>query len=775
MRARPAPPLPLPAPPSHLPPSLPLPPRPPPCAGRHGSRHATKLKAPRRFASALKDALALGKATPLGARAAQWAADYIAEEEGQLGRLTPEGRLEHAGTAARLWARHEGALAAALASGRSLVFEATDKSRTKQSRDAGMGALLASANASLPAGLRGRLPAAAIHALPRRGAPPSPSDDPAAGASLFHVITPPHCPAPGSDARHFSKLRFFDSCAAYTEYKEAKPWLPRVHRFLENSTRPESSEANFLRQLFAPDYVAALAQSNEAESAKRREKWRRAEEEERRREGAGAAGEGGAQQQQSPIFNMRAAAPVAKMAGTPSALPARRATSAAGQRKVRKLSQKVQRLLKRLVDVRKEAEAEGGGSSGGGGGGGGGKQQQFPHLSDLLSSAYDMCVVEQDALGRGDRWCSLFHGPHLETLAKYELLHDVEDYWKQGAGDPLAFAASCVLLEDMIEAGDWGAGLGGSGGGARGSQRGPVGHFRFGHSETVMPMLSLLGLWQSPGEPAIEEHYVASLSGGTRALLNSTRERLRDLQDEYPGLALGTVDLEALAPRELFSRQGRGGRGGGGGGGGEGGARRLPPSPKAWPLGAAAAASAAPAGMPPSRPLPEGFSEPLLMALKHPWAGARLVPMAANVQWEMWDCGEEEAGAAAGAAAAAAGGAQAQAQAQPMRGLWVRMLHNEREVPFPACSASALGQSPADAAGSQGSQGARSWTEPSDNIAAAPWGLRFPCPWDTVKRHYREVVYGRHGIGTCDASTWEEMCGGLVFAGEGCSDEGEEE
>ena len=52
-------------------------------------------------------------------------------------------------------------------------------------------------------------------------------------------------------------------------------------------------------------------------------------------------------------------------------------------------------------------------------------------------------------------------------------------------------------------------------------------------------------------------------------------------------------------------------------------------------------------------------------------------------------------------------------------------------------------------------------------------GCASPCPWETGKRHYREVVYGKHGIGTCDASTWEEMCGGLVFAGEGCSDEGE--
>ena len=94
-----------------------------------------------------------------------------------------------------------------------------------------------------------------------------------------------------------------------------------------------------------------------------------------------------------------------------------------------------------------------------------------------------------------------------------------------------------------------------------------------------------------------------------------------------------------------------------------------------------------------------------------------------------------------------------------MSGIWVRMLHNEREVPFPACSASALGLTPVEPL--PFAKNVRSWTEPSDNIAAAQYGLRFPCPWETVKRHYREVVYGKHGIGTCDATAWTEMCGGI--------------
>ncbi len=213
-----------------------------------------------------------------------------------------------------------------------------------------------------------------------------------------------------------------------------------------------------------------------------------------------------------------------------------------------------------------------------------------------------------------------------------------------------------------------------------------------------MPILSLLGLWQEPGSPSPEDHYAAELSRGTAHLLNATRERLARLFDGGPAAA------EAAG---LF--------GVGAGAGSQ---------PVAWPLGSDAQSA---------RPVPAGFSEPLLLALKHPWAGARLVPMAANVQWELYDCGGG-AGAATGAGAA-------------MRGLWTKMLHNEREIPFPACNA--------------GSGAAVQWVEPDGNVDAGRFGLRFPCPWDKVKAYYRTSVYKDLGVGTCDAETYSRMCGGI--------------
>jgi hypothetical protein len=145
------------------------------------------------------------------------------------------------------------------------------------------------------------------------------------------------------------------------------------------------------------------------------------------------------------------------------------------------------------------------------------------------------------------------------------------------------------------------------------------------------------------------------------------------------------------------------------------------------------------------RGLPPGSSG-LVMALKHPWSGARLVPMAANVQWLLYDCGEEPAAGPAAATTAAAtaapqatapSAARSAAAGAAMRGMWVKMLHNEREIPFPACGA---GGHSAD---------------------AAPFGLRFPCPWDKVKNFYRNEVYRSYGIKSCSARDWLDMCGEL--------------
>jgi hypothetical protein len=162
----------------------------------------------------------------------------------------------------------------------------------------------------------------------------------------------------------------------------------------------------------------------------------------------------------------------------------------------------------------------------------------------------------------------------------------------------------------------------------------------------------------------------------------------------------------------------------------------------------------------PSRRLP--FTTPTMLALKHPWSGARLIPMAANVQWLLYDCGE---GTVASPAASAQAGAP---DSSRMSGLWVKMLHNEREVQFPPCAHHVpqwkrRGQTHSSAGGS-------SHRTASNLYASEQYGLHFPCPWHVVKDYFRTVAYPAHGIQTCDADDWVRLCGGV---GE-CADDGDE-
>ena len=119
----------------------------------------------------------------------------------------------------------------------------------------------------------------------------------------------------------------------------------------------------------------------------------------------------------------------------------------------------------------------------------------------------------------------------------------------------MASGMSCLLVEDFLDAGDEGAGikwvpeadglgpdpaehllgLGGqtsSGAEIRELRRGPAtafAHYRFGHSETVMPFLSILGLYQEPHAPSLHDYYHSMLARGTKHLLNETRARAAEI------------------------------------------------------------------------------------------------------------------------------------------------------------------------------------------------------------------------------------------------------
>lgn len=148
-----------------------------------------------------------------------------------------------------------------------------------------------------------------------------------------------------------------------------------------------------------------------------------------------------------------------------------------------------------------------------------------------------------------------------------------------------------------------------------------------------------------------------------------------------------------------------------------------------------------------------------MLALKHPWSGARLIPMAANVQWLLYDCGDPEP-------------APLSTGAPPrISGLWVKMLHNEREVQFPPCMhhhSSLRQQHPSQRGGGGGS--AAHNTAAQESGTSRPFGLHYPCPWEVVKDYFRKVAYPAHGIDTCDAEDWVRLCGGVGECADGGDD-----
>lgn len=316
----------------------------------------------------------------------------------------------------------------------------------------------------------------------------------------------------------------------------------------------------------------------------------------------------------------------------------------------------------------------------------------------VAADVFELCQI--DAVVRGDltRFCSLFQG-HVPLMRKLELMHDTGDWFKKGpGGDDVTTGMACVLLEDFFEAAD--NALAGTG---------PVAAFRFAHAESVIPFLSLLNLYAEPGLPSLDATYVQQLAQGTQNLVNSSEIAAHVLAYAKEHAAAAAAGANATHPP---------------------GADGYIPAPPAvydtlpWLHMDNNSSSTDGSGCAPVDAYDADVHavDPLhLRALKHPWSGSRAFPMAANVQWHVYDCGEDTG----------SGG---------VYGAWVKLLHNEREIAWPPCATS-------------------DW-QPLAN----KYGLRFACPYSIVKQYYRTTAYTQRGIrGTCDAQDWVAMCGGLTM------------
>jgi multiple inositol-polyphosphate phosphatase / 2,3-bisphosphoglycerate 3-phosphatase len=98
-----------------------------------------------------------------------------------------------------------------------------------------------------------------------------------------------------------------------------------------------------------------------------------------------------------------------------------------------------------------------------------------------VESAFSACAFDLALYGIRDAWCTLLSEDFIETN---DYAEDLETFMEHGGGAKISYEISAVLLRDIYQ--DFTK--------FAGQQNGSlVGHLRFVHAETVLPLMTLLG------------------------------------------------------------------------------------------------------------------------------------------------------------------------------------------------------------------------------------------------------------------------------------------
>uniref|UniRef100_A0A8C4NAN4 Multiple inositol polyphosphate phosphatase 1 n=1 Tax=Eptatretus burgeri TaxID=7764 RepID=A0A8C4NAN4_EPTBU len=112
--------------------------------------------------------------------------------------------------------------------------------------------------------------------------------------------------------------------------------------------------------------------------------------------------------------------------------------------------------------------------------------------AELLEAAYQLCALELSENGTKSPWCDLFNQEGFEAM---EYLGDLKHYWLKGPSDQRSARSSCLLLQAIFSHFD---------SAIQGNKREQPGIapavLYFGHAETLIPLLSLLGLFRSQSD-----------------------------------------------------------------------------------------------------------------------------------------------------------------------------------------------------------------------------------------------------------------------------------
>eukprot|EP01121_Diplochlamys_sp_Union-15-3_P009567 TRINITY_DN2606_c0_g3_i4.p1 TRINITY_DN2606_c0_g3~~TRINITY_DN2606_c0_g3_i4.p1 ORF type:complete len:186 (-),score=9.83 TRINITY_DN2606_c0_g3_i4:88-645(-) len=158
---------------------------------------------------------------------------------------------------------------------------------------------------------------------------------------------------------------------------------------------------------------------------------------------------------------------------------------------------------------------------------------------------YSACTYDVSVFNITDQWCSLFT---KEDFYNFEYYSDLSNYYVKGYGIPLSYQIGCSLIQEFVDIFD---------SVINGSQLIQKAKFRFAHAETLLPFLSLLGLFRDP-EPLRHDSdpnfinnrlwktsVIASYASNIKLILYSCpdRYRVKAVHNEVEYLIPGCDDL----------------------------------------------------------------------------------------------------------------------------------------------------------------------------------------------------------------------------------------
>ncbi|XP_046849483.1 multiple inositol polyphosphate phosphatase 1-like [Xenia sp. Carnegie-2017] len=112
--------------------------------------------------------------------------------------------------------------------------------------------------------------------------------------------------------------------------------------------------------------------------------------------------------------------------------------------------------------------------------------------TDHIEHMFLSCAFEVAIYGKG-KWCSIFDDSDLDVI---EYMYDLKNYWKRGYGFEINYQMSCLLLKNITESIE----------NAIRSSGKTKAIFQFAHSETLIPLLCLMGL-NKDSEPLLANNY----------------------------------------------------------------------------------------------------------------------------------------------------------------------------------------------------------------------------------------------------------------------------